>query len=526
MSLMEPLAIRLGGQTALHGHSAKSPKNGDISRWSTPAKSLVMPRYSEYKPSGVEWLGDVPGHWEVSSFRHCLSQMFNGLTANQVDEADNAVPVTRIETISYGVIDESKLGFISSDEAREDRALIPGDILFSNINSLNMVGKCAFYPGGRTIYAGMNLLVLRPAAAKCLPLWLCWLVRSTSFRCVVESLAKPAINQASVSQSSINSITVAVPPLPEQTQIAAFLDRETGKIDALIAEQRRLVELLAEKRQAVISHAVTKGLNPARHSRAGGNPAEKIDPRSGQNSCPAPQEFSNQLDSRLRGNDGVVMKDSGIEWLGEVPEHWEVFTVRRIAKSVQTGGTPSIVLPSEELENGFVWFTPGDFEQSLRLVDSARKTTAEAVKLGDAKCFPAGSVLIVSIGATLGKIGFAEFPSSANQQINAVIPNEKMDGYFLTYSLSVKEEVMRFLSNASTIGIMNQEKTKEIWLAVPPLEEQRAIAAFLDTETAKFDTLTAEAQRAIDLLQERRSALISAAVTGKIDVRGIQALPQ
>jgi type I restriction enzyme S subunit len=238
------------------------------------------------------------------------------------------------------------------------------------------------------------------------------------------------------------------------------------------------MELLKEKRQAVISHAVTRGLNPA-----------------------------------------APLKPSGIEWLGDVPTHWEVMTLRRCATYVQTGGTPSSEPPSADLEEGLVWFTPGDFGDALRLTASTRKISPAVVASGEAKVFPPRSVLVVSIGATLGKVGFAEEASSANQQINAVIPNERIDGYFLAYSLLVKAEVMRFLSNASTIGIMNQEKTKDIWIAVPPSTEQAGIAAFLDSELAKLDTLTAEAQRAIALLQERRTALISAAVTGQIDVR-------
>ena len=182
-----------------------------------------------------------------------------------------------------------------------------------------------------------------------------------------------------------------------------------------------MIELLKEKRQVVISHAVTKGLNPH-----------------------------------------APMKPSGIEWLGDVPEHWEVLSIRRVSVSVQTGGTPSMVYPATEAEGGQVWYTPGDFGDSLILTTSARMLPSHAVTTGDAKIFPPRSVLIVSIGATLGKVGFSEAASAANQQINAVVPNSRMDGYFLAYSLSVKAEVMRFLSNASTIGIMNQEKTKDI----------------------------------------------------------------
>ena len=244
-----------------------------------------------------------------------------------------------------------------------------------------------------------------------------------------------------------------------------------------MAEQESLIALLKEKRQALISHAVTKGLDP-----------------------------------------NAPMKDSGIEWLGEAPAHWEVVSVRRAAVSVDTGGTPSSQPPSEDLDTGLPWYTPGDFRGSIRLGQSAKMISREAAESGEAKVFPPGTVLIVSIGATLGKVALASVESSANQQINAVIPDGRIDAYFMTYSLSVKADVMRFLSNASTIGIMNQEKTKEIPLAIPPPNEQVSIIAFLDRETALLDVLVVEAERAIALLKERRSALISAAVTGKIDV--------
>ncbi|CAK0752958.1 type I restriction enzyme, S subunit [Gammaproteobacteria bacterium] len=206
-------------------------------------------------------------------------------------------------------------------------------------------------------------------------------------------------------------------------------------------------------------------------------------------------------------------KASGVEWLGEVPVHWDVMSLRRCTSSVQTGGTPSSEPPSTDLEKGLVWYTPGDFGDSLLLTASTRKISPAVVASGEAKVFPPRSILIVSIGATLGKVGFAEEASSANQQINAVIPNDRIDGYFLAYSLLVKSEVMRFLSNASTIGIMNQEKTKDISTTVPPLPEQTAIAAFLDRETAKIDALISEYRQLMALLKEKRQAVISHAVT-------------
>ena len=219
------------------------------------------------KPSGIEWLGDVPANWETSSFRHSVISIFNGLTADQIDESESTLPVTRIETISAGIIDEARLGFIGKEDARADRRLEVGDILFSNINSLNMIGNCAFYSGGREIYAGMNLLVLRPAAQRC-PRWLYWLVRSTVFREVVESLAKPAINQASISQTSLYGIVIPVPSAEEQVEIIRFLDAETVKFDTLTAEAQRAIDLLQERRTALISAAVTGQMDVRKESHA------------------------------------------------------------------------------------------------------------------------------------------------------------------------------------------------------------------------------------------------------------------
>ena len=172
------------------------------------------------------------------------------------------------------------------------------------------------------------------------------------------------------------------------------------------------------------------------------------------------------------------------------------------------------------MDGGLDWYTPGDFDRQLVLGNASKRVSNTVAASGEAKVFPAGSILVVSIGATLGKLGLTDRTASANQQINALLLPEACNGRFFAYSLSVKVEVMRFLSNASTIGIMNQERTKEIAVAVPPAVDQGEIADFLDLETGKVATLTAEALRAVALLNERRSALIAAAVTGQIDVRG------
>jgi type I restriction enzyme S subunit len=446
---------------------------------------MSLTRYAKYKNSGVLWLGEVPEHWHVHSIRHHLKVIFSGLVANQIEPSDNTVPVTRIETISKGVIDREKLGYISIEDARSDRMLLKGDILFSNINSLNMIGNCARYNGGDVIYAGMNLLVLRPASSVNSH-WLFWLIRSPMFRKEIESLAKPAINQASIPQGSILSIMLATPTLQEQSFIAAFLDRETGKIDALIAEQEKLLALLAEKRQATISHAVTKGLNPA-----------------------------------------ALMKDSGVEWLGEVPAHWAVCAVRRVLNHIEQGWSPECYnRPAVDGEWGVLktgCVNLGIFEEgnNKALPEQLEPVAAYEVQKGDLLMSRAsGSPELVGsvayVRQTRPKLMLSD--KIFRLHFTGTVASEFMAALF--NSRSMRTQIEQAISGAE--GLANnlpQSSLKRFWIAVPPIAEQSSIISYLDLETAKLDALTTEATRAKALLKERRTALISAAVTGKIDVR-------
>lgn len=443
---------------------------------------MSFPRYPEYKDSGVEWLGAVPVHWNLVPLKQVISRIESGTSVNAIDTpaGDGELGVLKTSCVYHGHFDAEENKAVLPDEY--DRVSCPvmaGTLIVSRMNTPDLVGAAGVvHASHENLFLPDRLWQVHFDGAH--PDFVHHWTHTPAYRAQVEmACAGTSSSMQNLGQDQFRCFVIPLPVLSEQTAIATFLDRETAKIDALVAEQEKLITLLQEKRQAVISHAVTKGLDP-----------------------------------------NAPMKDSGVEWLGEVPAHWEALTLRRCAVAVQTGGTPSAEALIESLDEGFVWYTPGDFGSSLKLSTSTRRITNEAVASGEAKLFPPRSVLIVSIGATLGKVGFAHDASSANQQINAVIPDAGVDGYFLAWSLSVKAEAMRFLSNASTIGIMNQEKTKEIWIALPPRDEQAAIATFLDQETTKLDTLVNEARTAITLLQERRTALISAAVTGQIDVRG------
>lgn len=428
---------------------------------------MSIQRYQEYKKSGVEWLGDTPSTWTIKR----LGYFFNERREKVSDKDFQPLSVTK-----NGIVPQLETA-AKSDDGDNRKKVCSGDFVINSRSDRKGSSGASPLNGSvsliNTVIVPKENIEIKYAH---------YLFRSTSFQEEYYRYGKGIVADLwSTNYSEMKNISIPVPSLIEQNKIAVFLNEETDKIDRLLAEQEKLIDLLKEKRQAVISHVVTKGLNP-----------------------------------------NVKMKDSGVVWLGEVPHHWEVMTLRRCSLNVQTGGTPSLDLINQDSNDGMDWYTPGDFTDTLKLKSSTKKILANLVESSGIRIFPPHSVLIISIGGTLGKVGYLTHSASSNQQINAVIPNQKINGYFLAYSLSVKIEIMKYLSNSSTIGIMNQEKTKEIWISVPPIREQLSIANYLDEITKKLDSMISTCSSTITLLYERRSALISAAVTGQIDVSNYQ----
>ncbi|MBF0311156.1 MAG: restriction endonuclease subunit S, partial [Magnetococcales bacterium] len=274
---------------------------------------------------------------------------------------------------------------------------------------------------------------------------------------------------------------IATPPLPEQSAIAAFLDRETGKIDALVAEQEKLIVLLKEKRQALISHAVTKGLNP-----------------------------------------DAPMKDSGVEWLGKVPEHWGVKRLRHISPGITVG---IVVEPSKYYcDEGVPALRSLNIESGKVNRDNLVYISSEANILLNKSRLRAGDLVVVRSGQP-GTTAVVPLDLDGCNCIDLIIIRKPENGYekYLCWYLSSDMATRQFElgSDGAIQKHFNIGMALDLIVPIPPLPEQSAIVAHLDQQTARLDALAAEAQRAIELLKERRSALISAAVTGKIDVRGL-----
>ncbi|MEM1126698.1 MAG: restriction endonuclease subunit S [Bacteroidota bacterium] len=216
-------------------------------------------------------------------------------------------------------------------------------------------------------------------------------------------------------------------------------------------------------------------------------------------------------------SESLTYRPPGTEWLGEIPAHWEVLPLRRLARNIATGRTPPSTDEDYFSEGTILWITPGDFGSDLELKSSARRITSKAVQNGVATLFPPRSIMLVGIGATLGKVAVNVRPASANQQINAIIPEKDCDSHYLAYFLHGFREEVRVMSNGNTLGILNQEGTKSLTVLKPPLDVQRRIARFLDEKTARIDALIAKKRALLDRLAEKRQALITRAVTRGLD---------
>jgi type I restriction enzyme S subunit len=435
---------------------------------------MSLPRYPEYKDSGVAWLGDVPGHWSSASLRW-LSTRYSGGTPDKLNLdywTDGTIPWLNSGEVNQSFISAPST-YITEEAFRNSSAKwIPqGALVMALAGQGKTKGMVAQLGIPTTCNQSMAAIIpTQEQDARFLFWWL------TSNYQNIRNMAGGDLRDG-LNLELLGNIPCPLAPLTEQQTIAAFLDSETGKIDALIAEQQRLVDLLAEKRQAVISHAVTKGLNP-----------------------------------------NVQMKDSGIEWLGEVPEHWEVKRLKYIGKAF--GGL--IYDPSEIVEegNGMLVLRSSNVQGGqIVFDDNVYVTTTIPEKIITQN----GDILICSRNGSRALIGKNAMIDSLSSGVTfgafMMVFRSEYSGYIFHVFNS---QLFKFQSGAFLTATINQLTVGNLYsmeVPLPPVDEQHNITAYLNQENMQFNTLTAEANRAITLLQERRSALISAAVTGKIDVR-------
>lgn len=432
--------------------------------------------YPGYKPSGVEWLGDVPAHWEIKRLKYVAALNPKASEARRL-ALDTEVSFVPMEAVGeYGGLDLSLTKGIA-DVGDGYTYFSDGDVVVAKITPCFENGKGSL--AGELVNGiafgttELHVMRCRPELDKQFAFYL---TLTDAFRKLGEAEMYGAGGQKRVPESFVTNLKHPIPPLHEQRAIAAFLDRETAWIDALVAKKERLIELLQEKRTALITRAVNRGLAP-----------------------------------------DVPVKDSGVEWLGLIPAHWEVRRLKYLA-TVNDEALPETTDPDMEItyvDIGNVDSIAGITGTEDLLFEDAPSRARRIVRQGD--------VIISTVRTYLKAIARIE-PTDANLIVStgfAVIRPRELDGGFAAYALSSPYFVDRVVAHSAGVSYpaINASELTCLDIAFPPLPEQQAIAALLDRETAKLDSLIAKVREAIEHFRELRVALISAAVTGCIDVR-------
>ncbi|MCL7461444.1 restriction endonuclease subunit S [Pseudomonas sp. NW5] len=435
--------------------------------------------YLAYKDSGVEWLGQVPEHWQVKRLR--FAAMLNPPIRPDL-LADLACEVSFLPMEAIG--EDGSLNLEQNRPVQDVRNgysyFEDGDVAFAKVTPCFENGKGALMQGLQYAagFGTTELTVMRPVQDVTDARHLSYIVQSTQFRTLGAAAMTGAGGLKRVPDEFTRNFPVAFPPRTERELIGDHLDRETARIDALVAKKTRFIELLREKRQALITHAVTKGLDP-----------------------------------------NVKMKDSGVEWLGEVPEHWICKKLMYWIQGYGSGTTPS---KDEDycIEGGTPWVTTGELRESLVCETDKRVTDVALREYSALKAHPEGSLVIAMYGATVGRLGLLGVPAALNQACFAIHPCREISIRMLRWWFEgFRTELIELATGAGQPNISG-DKIRNLLIAAPlSLEEQEQIASHIDCKTSRLDELVRKTERSIALLKERRSALITAAVTGQIDLR-------
>ncbi|HCA9876583.1 restriction endonuclease subunit S [Klebsiella quasipneumoniae] len=423
--------------------------------------------YPEYKDSGVEWLGAIPEDWSVTKLKYIADL----LTAKSTKSDDLFVG---LENISSG---DGK--YISKEENIADGASVSfekNDVLFGKLRPYLAKSWLATFSG----VCSSEFLVLR--TAKLHPKYLNYYSLTNEFIEQVNSSTYGS-KMPRASWEFIGLLPVPTCSYSLSEKVAGFLDHETAKIDNLIEKQQQLIELLKEKRHSVISHAVTKGLNP-----------------------------------------DVPMKDSGVEWLGEVPEHWSICRIKQLSKQISKGTTPSTI--GGDFVDAGIRFLKAENIGKSKFVNSLPEfyISNDVDKQISRSRLQERDVLVIIAGATTGMVSVLQkemLPANTNQAVSFIRTKNINHADWLYYWLGT-DIVQRIIGMGAVQAAqpnLSMEDLGNIPILLPEQNELASICMEIEKQFVHFDSLICKAESAIDLMQERRTALISAAVTGKIDVR-------
>lgn len=436
-------------------------------------ETIKVERYSAYKDSGVEWIGEVPGSWEVRRLKFIagIKTGYTPSTSIQDNFSDDGIVWAKPDNLNGFIPIMESNERVSSRGLKKQNIIPKGSVLVCGIGTIGKFG-----------IAGIDMLTNQQ-------------INSIIFykNLLVSNFGKYLIFSSESEHSkwangnvvrilnttNHGNIYFPIPPLPEQTRIAAFLDRKTAQIDQAIAQKERLIELLKERRQILIHNAVTRGLNP-----------------------------------------DVKMKDSGVEWIGEVPEHWEVRRLKFLFKLIG-GGTPS--KERKDFWDGDIpWVSPKDMKSDF-IYSTEDNITKKGLKGSTASLVSPETLLMVVRSGILQRtvpVAISKTNLTINQDIKAFIPIDKVSTNYLFYFIQGNDVFLRndWVKQGATVESIEIELLKNGIILIPPKSEQDAIDRHVDLTVQKIATAISLKQSEIEKLKEYKSTLINSAVTGKIKV--------
>ena len=425
------------------------------------------------KPSGVEWLGDVPGHWAALPYRALFAEVKE---RGHPDEEMLSVTITKGVIPQRALLADSSKKDSSNLERSAYKLVLPGDVAYNKMRAWQGAVGVSAYQG----IVSPAYVVERPRDGTS-SRYLHYLLRTPAFAKEAERWSYGITSDMwSLRPELFKMIYGCLPPLDEQAAIVRYLDHVDRQVDRYIRSKQNLIDLLDEEKQAIIHHAVTRGLDP-----------------------------------------NVPLKPSGVEWLGDVPKHWEIRKLRRCA-FISGGMTPS--MKARRFWGGSVpWVTPKDMKQAV-ISDSSLKITDAALQETSLQLITPPVVLMVVRGMILARrvpVAWTTSSVTINQDMKALRPVKELDAAFLALFLGSVQEALTPLIDEAAHGTrrLPTERWRELPIPMPSLAEQIAIGRYLNHETANIDVAIDRARRETELLREFRTRLIADVVTGKLDVR-------
>ena len=436
-----------------------------------------FPRYERYKESGVEWLGEIPEHWKIRKLKHVAKIRLSNVDKH-TRSTEIPVKLCNYTDVYYNHAITKKINFMSAtataDQIKSFK-LEKDDVLITKDSEIfdDIAVPAYIFETLDNVICGYHLAHIKPDTIQGLYLFYALQAPNIATQFYISA---NGITRYGISKNAISCAIFPLPPIEEQKRIADFLDRKTLEIENAIAKKQRLIELLEEQKTILINQAVTKGLNP-----------------------------------------DVPMKDSGIEWIGEIPEHWEVKKIKYISKIFRGKFTHRPRNDPRLYDGKYPFVQTGDIARAGKFLTKYKQTLNEK-GLKVSILIPKGTVMI-TISANIGDISILDFDSCFPDSVVGFNPKNKiMTRDFLYYSLLMMKQQFLYSSTQNTQMNLNIERIGSNYLVFPLISQQINIVEYIDNKINEIDKLQIKTKQQIEKLKELKQILISQAVTGKIKI--------